>query len=386
MFALANIANEHRLEDQATSPSAILPHMLMVIFGAGASFDSSSTYTIGTAPPGASQTDRDNDYYRLPLAKDLFANRPSFIEAINAFPQCKTIVPRLRDPAVTSGNASIETRLQEIEEEAKTYIRGQQELAAVRCYLQLAIARCESDWRSVTKAITNQLLLLREIQRTHKGDDPVCLVTFNYDTLLEDALAELRLEIKEMKDYTRSPTLFKLFKLHGSVDWGRRVQGGLPGNVNAANPHSVLTYLVNRGLEDAVTNYFARCDPSTMRPPDEPNTVLFPAIAIPVEKKQVFECPQDMLDDLKKLLPRVTKILVIGWRATEDNFLDLLKEHLQWGRGLNVYIVSANETEAQKTKAQIEKAVATSLRSSPETAVGFREFMRSRRPQEILAG
>ncbi len=107
MFALANIANEHRLEDQATSPSAILPHMLMVIFGAGASFDSSSTYTIGTAPPGASQTDRDNDYYRLPLAKDLFANRPSFIEAINAFPQCKTIVPRLRDPAVTSGIASI---------------------------------------------------------------------------------------------------------------------------------------------------------------------------------------------------------------------------------------------------------------------------------------
>jgi hypothetical protein len=38
--------------------------MLMVIFGAGASFDSSSTYTIGAAPPGASQTDRDNDYYR----------------------------------------------------------------------------------------------------------------------------------------------------------------------------------------------------------------------------------------------------------------------------------------------------------------------------------
>lgn len=160
--------------------------MLMVIFGAGASYDSSSTY-----PPGASIQVRgespefanSNDYHRLPLAKDLFANRPMFVEAIDQFPQCKPIIPRLRDPAVTSGRASIETRLREIEEEAKAYARGKQELAAISCYLARVISGCEAKWRENTRGITNYLSLLREIRRTHSGDEPVCLVTFNYDTL-----------------------------------------------------------------------------------------------------------------------------------------------------------------------------------------------------------
>ena len=43
--------------------------MLMVIFGAGASYDSSPTYSIGMAPPGAGEQSRDNAYYRPPLAK-----------------------------------------------------------------------------------------------------------------------------------------------------------------------------------------------------------------------------------------------------------------------------------------------------------------------------
>ena len=360
--------------------------MLMVILGAGASFDSSPTYTLGMAPPGTSQTDRDNDYHRLPLAKDLFANRPLFIEAINAFPQCKTIVSRLRDPAVTSGHASIETRLQEIEEEAKTYDRGRQELAAVRCYLQIAISRCESRWRNVTSGITNHLSLLREIERLNKADHPVCLVTFNYDTLLEGALADLGLGIKEMDDYTRRPTLFRLFKLHGSVDWGRRVEVAFPANLNPGNSHAALKYLVEHGSEGKITNHFSRCDPSTMRPPGEPDTpALFPAIAIPVEKKQVYECPEYMVDDLNKLLPQVTKIIVVGWRARETHFLDLLKQHLK--RGVYLTVVAEGQKEADDIRVRINRALPNNQPSSnAETAAGFTIFMRSGRLQAILAG
>lgn len=35
-----------------------------------------------------------------------------------------------------------------------------------------------------------------------------------------------------------------------------------------------------------------------------------------------------MIDELTGLLPQVTKLLVIGWRATEEHFLDLLRKHL----------------------------------------------------------
>ena len=47
--------------------------MLMVIFGAGASFDSCPTYAPGIVPLGARTLDNENNHNRPPLAKDLFA-------------------------------------------------------------------------------------------------------------------------------------------------------------------------------------------------------------------------------------------------------------------------------------------------------------------------
>jgi hypothetical protein len=50
--------------------------MLMVIFGAGASYDSCPTYPPPNANvPDASEDARLNGYYRLPLANELFASR-----------------------------------------------------------------------------------------------------------------------------------------------------------------------------------------------------------------------------------------------------------------------------------------------------------------------
>src|ERR1700732_3883357 len=113
--------------------------MLMVIFGAGASFDSWPTYPPGKAPSGW-------ETYRPPLAKDLFEDRALFSAAVEMFPQCKPVVPRFRDPDVTSGRVSIEARLQEIQVEADTYPRALRELKAIQCYIQRAISECTSKW------------------------------------------------------------------------------------------------------------------------------------------------------------------------------------------------------------------------------------------------
>ena len=356
--------------------------MLMVIFGAGASFDSSPTYIPGSVPPGASSTDQHNDFNRPPLAKDLFANRPLFIDALEAFPQCKTIVPRLRAPAVISGQTSIETVLQEIEEEAETYTRGPQELAAVRCYLQRAISQCEMQWRSTTRGITNYLTLLREIERKHRGDERVCLVTFNYDTLLEAALEHLGLMVGSMEDYIDRLALFRVFKLHGSVNWAQEVEILLPDNMNPGHPPSILRHLIEHAAGLPISNRFVLCDPGSMgvvngRP-------VFPAIAIPVEKKQSFQCPQHMIDQLAAALPHVTKILVIGWRASEAHFLDLLKRHLK--RGVYLCVVAGNQAEAEAVKTRIHKVLLNNPPSSTADPAGFTEFIRSRRAEGILSG
>jgi SIR2-like domain len=355
--------------------------MLMVIFGAGASFDSSPTYTPGMVPPGATPTDQHNDFNRPPLAKDLFANRPLFIDALEAFPQCKTIVHRLRAPAVISGQMSIETLLQEIEEEAKTYARGPQELAAVRCYLQRAISQCEMNWRNTTRGITNYLALLREIERTHRGDEPVCLVTFNYDTLLEAALEQLGLMVRSMEDYIDRLALFRVFKLHGSINWAQEVFIQLPGNIHLDHPPLVLRHLIENAAGLPISNRFVLCDPGSMGVAN--GRPVFPAIAIPLEKKQGFQCPQDMVDRLTAVLPHVTKILVIGWRASEARFLDLLKRHLN--RGVYLCVVAGNQAEAEKIKVRIHEVLLNNPPSSTSDHTGFTEFIRSRRAEGILS-
>jgi hypothetical protein len=329
-------------------------------------------------PPGADVAAPENNFYRPPLAKELFANRLLFIEALDHFPQCKTIVYKLRDPQVLSGTKSIETLLQEIEEEARTYTRGAQELAAIRCYLQRAITVCQKHWHQTTKGVTNYLSLLREIERTHKGNDPVCLVTFNYDTILESALEQLGHPIRGIEDYTRTPRLFRVFKPHGSINWARGVDIQLPG---AGTPHSALTYLVEHvGRYRIISDSFELCDPSNMGVVD--GRPVFPAIAVPVEKKNVFECPQHMIDDLTSALPDVHKIITIGWRATENHFLKLLREHLK--RGVFLTIVAGNSKDAGEVKVHIHRALINNPPESIAEGTGFTDFMRGGRAVEVL--
>jgi hypothetical protein len=346
----------------------------MVIFGAGASYDSSATYTMGMAPPDAGDAARANNFYRPPLAKELFANRLLFVEALEMFPQCKTIVYRLRDPAVLSGDKSIEALLQEIEEEARTYNRGRQELAAVRCYLQRAITVCQHHWQHTTKGVTNYLSLLREIERTHKGDDPVYLVTFNYDTLLEEALTHFGLPFRGMEDYARS-ALFRILKLHGSINWAREVDVAIP---RTASP---LPFLIELAGRFEPSDKFVFCDPTRIGEAVA-HRALFPAIAVPVEKKNVFECPQPMVEELGNVLPSVTRIIVIGWRATETHFLDLLKQHLKPGVFLSV--VAGDATNAEDVRVRIHRKLINNPPNSVAESTGFTDFLRSGRAVQIL--
>jgi hypothetical protein len=54
--------------------------MLLVIFGAGASFDSFADQ----APPASGRSED----YRLPLANELFSNRKIFRDALLEFEEC----------------------------------------------------------------------------------------------------------------------------------------------------------------------------------------------------------------------------------------------------------------------------------------------------------
>ena len=76
--------------------------MLMVIFGAGASFDSIPSY------PPLKESPLD---YRPPLANDLFANRSFMANVVEKFEHCQAIIPYLRNQE----GGSIERILQQFQ-------------------------------------------------------------------------------------------------------------------------------------------------------------------------------------------------------------------------------------------------------------------------------
>jgi hypothetical protein len=80
----------------------------------------------------------------------------------------------------------------------------------------------------------------------------------------------------------------------------------------------------------------------------------FPALAIPVEKKNQFACPPEHLKALADVIPQVTKIITIGWRAMEEHFLAMLKNRLTGLKGdVDLMVASGNLKGATETNANL---------------------------------
>jgi hypothetical protein len=81
--------------------------MLLVILGAGASYDS--------AGPEAPADDG-----RPPLAVQLFERRGAFDNAVTHFPECRPVLAQLRAAAVT-GSGAVESALRELQAQEDAY-------------------------------------------------------------------------------------------------------------------------------------------------------------------------------------------------------------------------------------------------------------------------
>jgi SIR2-like domain len=285
--------------------------MLMVIFGAGASYDSAPAYPIGG--PGEAGP------WRPPLANNLFLDRHEFFGTIvERYPKLTHILPYLRSP---SEGRSVEQILESLQEQGKDSPETQRELASVRFYLCDFLDEVTEKWAKKTNGVTNYATLIREVLRFNKTGAEICLVTFNYDLLLDHALFTFGYKPKPPEEHLLSHPILKLFKLHGSVNWSRTVD--TKGDkltplalIERADDLRVTDkfVLVNAAREGHVTRYGS----------------IFPAVAIPVQTKteQHFECPAAHRKCLAEMLPRVTKVLIIGWQGREAHFIQMLRQEL----------------------------------------------------------
>jgi hypothetical protein len=326
--------------------------VLLVVLGAGASYDSVPHF----APLLASGLGLEQ--IRPPLANQLFDDRPIFLEVMQQFRECMEIVPWLRKRGV-----SVEGELGRLQAQKESFPRVHQELAAIRYYLHVALWSCQLAWGERHRGITNHAVLLREIERwRYASSESVCFVTFNYDTMLEDAMRQvLGIEIRGLNSYLQEQ--YSLVKLHGSINWGREVSNG---SVISA-PH---TYNQQRLIQEAATlqisdRYVLAARRPMLREGDA-QRVVFPALSIPVERKDEFNCPSDHVQRLKELLPKVTRIITIGWRATEKDFIDLLQKQLTEKPSLMVVSGDANGAKETVSNLGIELPGKLRTNSNPQ--------------------
>lgn len=323
--------------------------MLMVVFGAGASYDSAPSLPLGVRPYE----------FRPPLADELFDDRPSFSDLAQKYARMLPIVPFLRE----RGGRSVEQTLERLKAESERYPDRVKQLLAVQFYLREVLLRCGSEWKQQSKGVTNYCTLLAEIA---KYQQRVLIVTFNYDLLLEDALSAPPHSFKPARipDYVSSHPMFTVIKIHGSVNWWRIVNPSF-GPMSPAE-------LIEEGRLQRPSDLFAM-DISSQN--SGQGFAYLPAIAIPLVTKDEFECPPDHLQKLQDTLPKVTKILFIGWQGKDDKFLDLLSRFTPSLR--QCMFVSGTEAEAKKVAGNVMAKFgerAKGITTVPATG-GFSDFI-----------
>jgi hypothetical protein len=320
--------------------------VLLVILGAGASCDSGG-------PAGHTES-------RPPLASELFEQRGAFDQAVTHFPACRAILARLRSAGAEGGGA-VEAALRELQAQEDEYPERKLHIAAVRFYLQEIIEWCSASWLKVTAGITNYVSLVDILAAwRHRAAERVVFVTFNYDRLLEQALTDVvSFDFQSLEDYVKRDD-FTLIKPHGSVNWGRVapwkgdfVRG--PGARDMVLAHIQTLEVTNEyrlmtSIDD-VWDLVVAPGPAV----NAAAAARLPAIAIPVDRKNEFECPTDHLETLNELLPEVRKVVIIGWRATEEHFLRILQDKFG-SEPRKILVVAESEDSAASTTQNLVKA------------------------------
>jgi hypothetical protein len=293
--------------------------MLVVIFGAGASYDSDPRYPppppdtmILRSPPLSIQQ------WRPPLAKGLFEDR--FGDIAIDYPVCAGIIGHLRRAASRS-TMSLEEALARARDEAAGYPQRAEELLALRYYLSDVLSKVSDNWAGVTHGVDNYADLLRTVDRwRHVHQEEVCLINFNYDLLLDRACQGiLNIRLNSMESYTSNPG-YKYIKVHGSVNWIRKV---LHAGFRVIAKHPLLP----EGFDiiRPMTGDLQWTDEYLLAG-EFPSTQVIekhyyvPAIAVPTASKDNFECPPAHLRIMRECISRADRVLIIGWRGVEAHF------------------------------------------------------------------
>jgi hypothetical protein len=198
-------------------------------------------------------------------------------------------------------------------------------------------------------------------------------VTFNYDRLLDWSLKTVNQPIDDLDSYVSGD--YKLFKLHGSTNWARPVLN--PPRVEAhTNVWEVIRALGAQALSTQIGDDFLVADGRPLARVED--TIVLPAIAVPLGQKVDYECPAAHMSVLRDLLPSTSTLVLIGWRALDPPFMADLDRVPRTAR---VVCVSGSKESADEVAARMTTQGFVDVVAEEH---GFSEFVLRSRLAAIL--
>ncbi|HVH50823.1 MAG TPA: hypothetical protein VM690_01655 [Gaiellaceae bacterium] len=286
---------------------------LFVVLGAGASYDCVSEET---------RRDRTNGDLKPPLVSELFDDR--FTSILNEYPRAAQIAPSVR-LALRTGVVGLEDFLEDtLRLSPHQHLR--EAYWAIPLYLQHLFFEVSNGYTTNPDNYDRLIATTLELDR-------ITFITLNYDTILDGRLAIQAQRAPDSMDwYIDRSRKWSLVKLHGSINWRRRVLnaphknravGGTFANDFAALDDRIeldksLEFIGRGGIEGYRTGGELR------------SNLYFPALAVPIRTKtEETWCPEEQIAEIKDHQTYSYEgfnVLVIGYRAVDDDVIDLFRD------------------------------------------------------------
>lgn len=331
--------------------------MLLIIFGAGASYDHSPqlSYSVGS---------------RIPLTYDLIEDTLTHAkESMLRWPGAIPVLNRLRNlKYLKKKYFNLEEELYKESKIDNESIQAQ--LLSFKFYLFEVIQSSQKNVISFNQANTNytRLLTLLQIGEFDKKMG-LSLISFNYDTLLDIAYSQVypNYSINSFEDYINNP--IRLYKPHGSLNWrNRHNYRGVGGMIKMKDRIKILSSETERkSLTDGriLTKYNDHYEL-------EGQDVDEPMISLPYKEKTIFTFPEAHKKALIEDISRVTHIISIGWRGTEQHFHDEIISKIPKVNKIKLFNVSGSGNEALEN---LSKTLGERVISMGSFQDGFSKFL-----------
>lgn len=322
----------------------------LIIFGAGASY-------------GFSYDPDKNKEWRPPLARDLF--HEDYYQFYTNYPGVSKNLSSLRFNA-----SQIELFLQQNWEQIKKRYNPDllRDHINIQYYLQYLFEHISKNNQHHEADLFHVFFKHLRTYYHHNPNELVPVVTFNYDTLIEQALEKVwDFKFSKMDDYLdlEGKRGVNLFKVHGSWNWGwpfRTTYGpDMENHLYTKNKTLDEIYFKLLGDEKSMAQSGYG---KTMINKDKIELILesedkryFPALFLPYTDKDEFFLPNKHYAHLNNYLEEdpISELIIIGWTGNEAYFNRFLKERLK-NTELKVYVADPNFEVVKQNLGFLNKA------------------------------